>query len=150
MHLWLTFTLQYQCLSYRFVQVGSNMHKRNELYMLSKIWKKRQMVQKCSRKSFQKFRKLLNLRNANNSTENNSNCGGKVKWKENFREKKNGNFGKYCSIRYWKLPKIHTACLGWMEGAQLISGQITYLNCKCTARRETDCNFNKMGLVFQG
>ena len=64
------------------------MHKRNELYMLSKIWKKRQMVQKCSRKSFQKFRKLLNLRNANNSTENNSNCGGKVEWKENFREKK--------------------------------------------------------------
>ena len=59
-----------------------------------------------------------------------------------------GNFGKYCSIRYWKLPKIRTGCLGWMEGAQLISGQITYLNCKCTARIETDCNFKKNGPRF--
>ena len=135
------------------------MHKRNELYMLKKIWKQRQMVQKFSRKSFQKFRKLLNLRNANNSTENNRNSGSKVEWKENFREKKKfenvgiprevvlfyGNFGKNCSIRYWKLPKIQTRCLGWMEGTQLISGQITYLNCECTARMETDCNFIQNG-----
>ena len=120
------------------------------------------MVQKFSRKSFQKFRKLLNLRNANNSTENNRNSGSKVEWKENFREKKKfenvgiprevvlfyGNFGKNCSIRYWKLPKIQTRCLGWMEGTQLISGQITYLNCECTARMETDCNFIQNGPRF--
>ena len=37
-------------------------------------------------KSFQKFRKLLNFRNANHSTENFRNSGSKVEWKENFRE----------------------------------------------------------------
>ena len=79
--------LQYQRLNYRFVHVGSNMHKRNELYMLSKIWKQRQMVQKFSRKSFQKFPKLLNLRNANNSTESNRISGSKVEWKETSAKK---------------------------------------------------------------
>ena len=58
------------------------------------------------------------------------------------------NFGKNCSIRYWKLPKIQTRCLDWMEGTQLISGQITYLNCECTARMETDCNFIQNGPRF--
>ena len=74
--------------------------------MLSKIWKQPQTVKKFPRKSFQKFRKLLNLRNANNSAENYRNSGSKVKWKENFREKIEnlgiprevvlfyGNFGK--------------------------------------------------------
>ena len=75
-----------------------------------------------SRKSFQKLRKLENFRNANNSTEN---SGKKVEWKENFREKfsKNlgicrkvvlcfGIFGRCCSTRYWKLPKIHTGRFG--------------------------------------
>ena len=38
-------------------------------------------------KSFQKFRKLLNFRNANHSTENVRNSGSKVEWKENLREK---------------------------------------------------------------
>ena len=38
-------------------------------------------------KSFQKFRKLLNFRNANHSTENSGNSGSKVEWKGNFREK---------------------------------------------------------------
>ena len=37
-------------------------------------------------KSFQKFRKLLNFRNANHSTENFRNSGSKVEWKENFWE----------------------------------------------------------------
>ena len=44
---------------------------------LSKIWKQRQIVQK----SFQKFRKLLNFRNVNHSTENS---------KKNPRAKLNG------------------------------------------------------------
>ena len=39
-----------------------------------------------SRKSFPKFRKLLNFRNANHSTENSRNSASKVEWKENFRE----------------------------------------------------------------
>ena len=85
---------------------------------LSKIWKKRQWYRNF-RKSFRKFLKLLNFRNANHSTENSGNSGSKVEWKGNFRENifENlgiprevllffGNFGKCCSIRYWKLPKI--------------------------------------------
>ena len=38
-------------------------------------------------KSFQKIRKLLNFRNANNSSENYSNFAGKFEWKGNFRKK---------------------------------------------------------------
>ena len=34
----------------------------------------------------QKFQKLLNLRNANHSTENSRNSGSKVEWKENIPE----------------------------------------------------------------
>ena len=83
-------------------------------------------------KSFQKFQKLLNFRNANHSTENFRNSGIKVEWKENFQENffKNlgipqevfGNVGKSslpvqstekcCSIRYWKLPEIQTGSFG--------------------------------------
>ena len=44
-------------------------------------------------KSFQKFRKLLNFRNANHSTENFRNSGSKVEWKENFRENFFENLG---------------------------------------------------------
>ena len=64
-------------------------------------------------KSFQKIRKLLTFRNANNSSENYRNSAGKFEWKGNFRKKffENlgilrevvlifGNFGKCCSIRY--------------------------------------------------
>ena len=51
------------------------------------------MVQKIPRKSFQKFRKLLNFRNANHSTENSRNSGSKVEWKENFRGKNFENLG---------------------------------------------------------
>ena len=40
-----------------------------------------------SRKSFQKFRNLLNFRNANPSTGNSTNPGSNLKWEENFREK---------------------------------------------------------------
>jgi len=81
-----------------------------------------------SRKSFQKFRKLLNFRTATHSTKN---SGRKVEWKENFREKFSkhlgirrevvlcfGLFGRCCSTRYWKLPKIHTGRFGLMESAQ--------------------------------
>ena len=59
-------------------------------------------------KSFQKFRKLLNFRNANHSTENFRNSGSKVEWKENFR----GNFFRKfgCTSRgcplFWKCRKI--------------------------------------------
>ena len=91
---------------------------------LSKIWKQRQWYRNF-RKSFRKFLKLLNFRNANHSTENSGNSGSKVEWKGNFRENifENlgiprevllffGNFGKCCSIRYWKLPKIQTGRFG--------------------------------------
>ena len=44
-----------------------------------------------SEKSFQKFHKLLNFRNANHSTKNSRNSEGKVKWKENFRQKVSEN-----------------------------------------------------------
>ena len=71
------------------------------------------------------FRKLLNFRNANHSPENSRNSGSKVEWKENLRKKffENlgtprevvlfvGNFGKCCSIRHCKLPKIQTGRFG--------------------------------------
>ena len=82
--------------------------------------------------SFQKFWKLLNFRNANHSTEYARNSGSKVEWKENFREEvsekfgytSRGNFGKCCSIRYWKLPKIQTGSFGWMESALEISSDL--------------------------
>ena len=51
------------------------------------------MVEKFPRKSFQKFRKLLNFRNANLSTENSRNPRSKVEWKENFREKVSESLG---------------------------------------------------------
>ena len=72
-----------------------------------------------SPKTFQKFRKLLNFRNANHSTENSRNPGSKVEWKANSREKflENlgiprevvlfcGNFGECFATHIWKLPKI--------------------------------------------
>ena len=40
-----------------------------------------------SRKSFQKFRNLLNFRNTNHSTGNSTNSGSNLQWKENFWEK---------------------------------------------------------------
>ena len=72
-----------------------------------------------SPKSFQKFRKLLNFRNVNHSTENSRNLGSKVEWKANSREKflENmgtprevvlfcGNFGQCFATHIWKLLKI--------------------------------------------
>ena len=54
-------------------------------------------------KSFQKFRKLLNFRNANHSTENFRNSGSEVEWKENFRE----NLGIPRKVAlFWKCRKI--------------------------------------------
>ena len=46
-----------------------------------------------SRKSFQKFRKLLNFRIGSHSTTNLRFPGSKVEWKENFREKNFENLG---------------------------------------------------------
>ena len=76
------------------------------------------MVQKFPEK-FSEILETADFRNANHSTENSGNSGSKVEWKGNFRENifENlgiprevllffGNFGKCCSIRYWKLPKI--------------------------------------------
>ena len=76
------------------------------------------MVQKFPEK-FSEILETVDFRNANHSTENSGNSGSKVEWKGNFRENifENlgiprevllffGNFGKCCSIRYWKLPKI--------------------------------------------
>ena len=71
------------------------------------------------RKSFQKFRKLLNCRNANHSTENSRFSGSIVEWKQNFRENIFENLGIhrkvvlfltfFCS---WKLLKILTGRFG--------------------------------------
>ena len=84
------------------------------------------------RKSFQKFRKLFNFRNAKHSTSKileipltNLN-GKKTSDKKDFRKlgytSRNcpmfWNFGKCCSIRYipyWKLFKIQTGRFDWME-----------------------------------
>ena len=41
----------------------------------------------------EKFPKLLNFRNVNNSVENLRNSGSKVEWKENFQEKVSQNLG---------------------------------------------------------
>ena len=48
---------------------------------LSKIWKQRQWYRNF-RKSFRKFLKLLNFRNANHSTENSGILGAKLNGKE--------------------------------------------------------------------
>ena len=44
-----------------------------------------------SQKSFQKFHKLLKIRNVNLSTKNSRNSESKVEWKENFQEKVSKN-----------------------------------------------------------
>ena len=44
-----------------------------------------------SQKSFQKFHKLLKIRNVNLSTKNSRNSESKVEWKENFQEKVSEN-----------------------------------------------------------
>ena len=51
-----------------------------------------------SRKSFQKFWKLLNFQNANHSTESSSSSGSKVEWKENLREIFFENLGIPCKV----------------------------------------------------
>ena len=45
------------------------------------------------RNSQEKFPKLFNFRNANNSVENLRNSGSKVEWKENFQQKVSQNLG---------------------------------------------------------
>ena len=45
------------------------------------------------RKRFQKFRELLNFRNAKHLTKNSRNSRSKVEWKENFRENCFENWG---------------------------------------------------------
>ena len=103
-----------------------------------------------SRKSYQKFRKLMNFRNANHSTENSRNSGIKVVWKENFQEKtfENlgiprkavlffGNFGKCCSIHHRKLPKIQTERLGWTESALALLDRFNMMSqrpCGCSKK----------------
>ena len=59
-------------------------------------------------KSFLKFRKLLNFRNANHSTENFRNSGSKVEWKENFQENFFENLGipRKVVLFFWKCWKI--------------------------------------------
>ena len=65
-----------------------------------------------SQQSFQKFRKLLNFRNANHSTERNSgNSGSKVEWKEHNR--KFGYTSRGCPL-FWKFWKMlfHSGATG--------------------------------------
>ena len=83
-----------------------------------------------SRKSVQKFRKLLNFRNANLTIQPKileipgAKLDGKKTSGKKFFEHLDiprevvlffGNFEKSCSIHYWKLPKILTGRFGWME-----------------------------------
>ena len=83
-----------------------------------------------SRKSVQKFRKLLNFRNANLTIQPKileipgAKLDGKKTSGKKFFEHLGiprevvlffGNFEKSCSIHYWKLPKILTGRFGWME-----------------------------------
>ena len=83
-----------------------------------------------SRKSVQKFRKLLNFRNANLTIQPKileipgAKLDGKKTSGKKFFEHLGiprevvlffGNFVKSCSIHYWKLPKILTGRFGWME-----------------------------------
>ena len=143
-----------------FMWVDINTQKRNKLYMLSKIWKQRQTTHKFSRKIFRNPGNCW-ISEMQTIQSEMMEIPGPIKERKLPRKKKfenwciprevvlfYGNFGKNCSIRYWKLPKIQTRCLDWMEGTQLISGQITYLNCECTARMETDCNFIQNGPRF--
>ena len=82
------------------------------------------MVQKFLLKVSREIPETGEFRNANHSTAKSRNSGSKVEWKDNFREKNFenlgiarevvlffGNFGKCCSIRHWKLPKIQTGRL---------------------------------------
>ena len=39
-----------------------------------------------------------------------------------------GNFWKYCSIRFWTLPKIQTGRFDWMESAQPVIGPREIVN----------------------
>ena len=83
-----------------------------------------------SRKSVQKFRKLLKFRNANLTIQPKileipgAKLDGKKTSGKKFFEHLGiprevvlffGNFEKSCSIHYWKLPKILTGRFGWME-----------------------------------
>ena len=85
-----------------------------------------------SRKSVQKFRKLLNFRKANLTIQPKileipgAKLDGKKTSGKKFFEHLGiprevvlffGNFEKSCSIHYWKLPKILTGRFGWMESA---------------------------------
>ena len=77
------------------------------------------MVQKFAEK-FSEILETVDFRNANHSTENSGNSGSKVEWKgtlpakgifENLGIPREvfvwfGNFGKCCSIRYWKLDVL--------------------------------------------
>ena len=69
---------------------------------LSKIWKQRQIVQK----SFQKFRKLLNFRNVNHSTENS---------KKNRRAKLNGKNNSGKKDENLGIPRVVVLFFGNLE-----------------------------------
>ena len=65
-------------------------------YHSTKKFKIFEMGRNCKeipREKFQKIRKLLNFRKANQSTENSGNSGIKVKWNGNFQEKFFKNLG---------------------------------------------------------
>ena len=67
-----------------------------------KIWKQRQIVQK----SFQKFRKLLNFRNVNHSTENS---------KKNRRAKLNGKNNSGKKDENLGIPRVVVLFFGNLE-----------------------------------
>ena len=98
-------------------------------------WKQRQMTQKFPGKvSRNSERCWISEMRTMHSTENSRNSQKRSSMKRKLPEKfflkfghtsqgcpLFGNFGKCCSIRFWKLPKIQTRRFGWRESAQLTS-----------------------------
>ena len=91
------------------------------------------------RESFRKLRKLLNFRNAIHGTEIRTierKFGEKGTVECEF-SKKSKNFRNYCSITYWKFPKIQTGIFGRLESCtshhlELKCGNEDSVQCKTT------------------
>ena len=100
-----------------------------------KFGKKRQWCRNF-RKSFQKFWKLLNFRNANHSTENSGNSESKVEWKGNFREKAFSKIWVYLA-RFSSGLEILENAVPFATGSCKNSNRTFWLNgkgpwCTCT------------------
>ena len=85
--------------SFDVVVIPTRRHRA--LYMKPKLFENLETEAngtQISQKSFRKFWKLLNFRNANHSTESSRFSGSKVGWKENLRENFFENLGIPCKV----------------------------------------------------